>query len=182
MTYYGPKELADAFRTVRNNTIQIAEEIPEEKYSFQPAAGVRTVAQTLVHIANSYRFNYQVHGVERRTSMDGFNFPAFIGEVMADEQKPRTKAEIVQLLKDNGKTVEQWLGSLSEEFLGEQIGMPHNAQPPRKSRFEMLAGMKEHEMHHRGQLMLVERILGITPHLTRQMQERMAAMQAAAKS
>ena len=32
-------------------------------------------------------------------------------------------------------------------------------------------------MHHRGQLMLVERMLGITPHLTRQMQERMAAMQ-----
>jgi hypothetical protein len=29
-------------------------------------------------------------------------------------------------------------------------------------------------MHHRGQLMLVERMLGITPHLTRHMQERMA--------
>jgi hypothetical protein len=32
-------------------------------------------------------------------------------------------------------------------------------------------------MHHRGQLMLIERILGIVPHLTRQMQERMAQMQ-----
>ena len=42
----------------------------------------------------------------------------------------------------------------------------------------MLASVKEHEMHHRGQLMLVERMLGITPHLTRAMQERMAAMQA----
>ena len=40
--------------------------------------------------------------------------------------------------------------------------------------------VKEHEMHHRGQLMLIERMLGITPHLTRDMQERMAAMQAAA--
>jgi hypothetical protein len=30
-------------------------------------------------------------------------------------------------------------------------------------------------MHHRAQLMLVERILGIVPHLTRQMQERLAA-------
>jgi uncharacterized damage-inducible protein DinB len=33
-------------------------------------------------------------------------------------------------------------------------------------------------MHHRGQLMLIERILGIVPHLTRQMQERIAQMQA----
>jgi uncharacterized damage-inducible protein DinB len=27
-------------------------------------------------------------------------------------------------------------------------------------------------MHHRGQLMLMERMLGIVPHLTRQRQER----------
>ncbi len=38
----------------------------------------------------------------------------------------------------------------------------------------MLLSVKEHEMHHRGQLMLIERILGITPHLTRRMQERFA--------
>jgi uncharacterized damage-inducible protein DinB len=47
--------------------------------------------------------------------------------------------------------------------------------PPTKTRFEMLLGAKEHEMHHRRQLMLIERMLGIVPHLTRQMQERMAA-------
>jgi len=32
-------------------------------------------------------------------------------------------------------------------------------------------------MHHRGQLMLIERMLGIVPHLTRQMQERLNQMQ-----
>jgi uncharacterized damage-inducible protein DinB len=46
----------------------------------------------------------------------------------------------------------------------------------------MLIAVKEHEMHHRGQLMLVERMLGITPHLTREAQARRAAMEAAAKS
>jgi uncharacterized damage-inducible protein DinB len=39
----------------------------------------------------------------------------------------------------------------------------------------MLLSPKEHEMHHRAQLMLVERILGIVPHLTREQQARMAA-------
>jgi uncharacterized damage-inducible protein DinB len=183
MTYYGPKELAAAFRTVRNNTIQIAEEIPEDKYSFQPAPGARTAGQTLVHIAASYRFNYQVHGVEKRTAMEGFDFPAFFAGVMADEQKSRNKAEIVQLLKDTGDTVEKWLGSLSDDFLAQTVTMPPHGQPSAsKTRFEMLSGIKEHEMHHRGQLMLIQRMLGITPHLTRQMQERFAAMQAAAKS
>jgi len=48
-----------------------------------------------------------------------------------------------------------------------------------KSRFERLLSAKEHEMHHRGQLMLIERQLGIVPHVTRQFNERMAAMRAA---
>jgi hypothetical protein len=34
-------------------------------------------------------------------------------------------------------------------------------------------------MHHRGQLMLIERMIGIVPHLTRDFQERVARMQAA---
>ena len=37
MTYYGSKELAAAFRTVRNNTIKIAEEIPESQYGVAAA-------------------------------------------------------------------------------------------------------------------------------------------------
>jgi uncharacterized damage-inducible protein DinB len=45
----------------------------------------------------------------------------------------------------------------------------------------MLIAVKEHEMHHRGQLMLMERMIGIVPHLTRDQQARMAAMQAAQK-
>jgi uncharacterized damage-inducible protein DinB len=48
-----------------------------------------------------------------------------------------------------------------------------------KTRFENLLSAKEHEMHHRGQLMLVQRMLGITPHLTRQMEERQRARAAA---
>jgi uncharacterized damage-inducible protein DinB len=41
----------------------------------------------------------------------------------------------------------------------------------------MLLSPKEHEMHHRGQLMVLERMLGLVPHLTRQFQDRMAQAQ-----
>jgi len=43
----------------------------------------------------------------------------------------------------------------------------------------MLLSAKEHEMHHRGQLMMLQRMIGLVPHLTRQMQERHAQAQAA---
>ena len=45
----------------------------------------------------------------------------------------------------------------------------------------MLLAAKEHEMHHRAQLMLIERMIGIVPHLTREAQERMARFQAQAQ-
>jgi uncharacterized damage-inducible protein DinB len=55
--------------------------------------------------------------------------------------------------------------------------MPPGATPASKTRFEMLLSVKEHEMHHRAQIMLIERMLGIVPHLTRDAQQRMQQMQ-----
>jgi uncharacterized damage-inducible protein DinB len=177
MDYYGGKDLARAYRTVRENTIKIAEEIPESKLDFSPAPGVRTVRQLLTHIALADSFS-SVHR-EKRTNFDGFNFPALVGQMQAEEAKPRTKAELIALLKQRGEETASWLESLSDDFLAEQFMQPRG-EPKTKSRFEMIMSMKEHEMHHRGQLMLIERMLGITPHLTRQMQERFAAAQARA--
>ena len=57
---------------------------------------------------------------------------------------------------------------------------PLEMEPASKTRFEMLLGPKEHEMHHRAQLMVLQRMIGQVPHLTRLMQERMAQVQAGA--
>ena len=175
MNCYGGKDLAHAYRTVRENTIKVAEDIPESKLDFTPAPGVRTVRQMLAHIALSDSFS-SVHK-EKRTSFEGVNFPALVAQMQAEEAKPRTKAELIALLRQRGEETATWLESLSDEFLAEPFTQPRGT-PATKSRFEMIMGMKEHEMHHRGQLMLVERMLGITPHLTRAMQERFAAAQA----
>ena len=81
------------------------------------------------------------------------------------------------MLRDDGERFAKWLESLSDDFLGERVAMPAGMTPASKSRFEMILGVKEHEMHHRAQLMLMERMIGIVPHLTREMQARMAAAQ-----
>jgi uncharacterized damage-inducible protein DinB len=174
MTYYGPKEIASSFRTVRENTIQIAEDIPENQYSFQPAPGTRTVAQTLVHIAMLSRFQRELGNL---TSFEGFDFAKFRAHASAEEAKPRTKAEIIQLLRETGEDHAGWVETLGEDSLAQVFAFPAGAQPPSRTRFDMLLSVKEHEMHHRAQLMVVERLLGITPHLTRRQEERMAAMQ-----
>ena len=96
--------------------------------------------------------------------------PGLMAKLGAEEAESRTKAEVIDLLKRNGETWAQFLEGASEEFLAESVQMPAGATPPAKSRFEILLSVKEHEMHHRGQLMLIERMIAIVPHLTRQMQ------------
>ncbi len=176
MSIYGGKELANAFRTVRKNTIQVAQDIPEDKYGFVAAPEVRTVARMLTHIAISTRISEDLNkkGV---TTLVGFDFLGLIDKFNAEEAKLRTKTEILELLRTEGDKFAAWLETLTPEFLAETVTDPDGKTL--KTRFERLLTAKEHEMHHRAQLMLIERQLGIVPHLTRQFQERVAQIRAA---
>ena len=179
MNYYSAKELADSFRTVRKNTLVIAQEIPEEKYGFRPAPDTRSVGELLSHLALSHKFQYQIQATERRTTLVGFDFPSMLKRIVAEEKEPRTKDQILEMLRHSGETWAVFLQGLTEDFLAEQVQMPAGMTPPAKSRFEMVLSVKEHEMHHRGQLMLIERLIGIVPHMTREMQSRLASAAAA---
>ena len=180
MTGYGAKDLARQFRTVRANTIKIAEEIEESNYSFRPTPNSRTVGEVLAHIGLLTRFNVKVHAEDKATTLAGYNFGELMGPLMAEEMLPRTKAELMQLLKDEGEKYASFVEPLTDEFLAEMVEMPPGGDAA-KTRFEMLLGVKEHEMSHRGQLMLMQRLLGQVPMMTRVMNERMAAMMAAPK-
>jgi uncharacterized damage-inducible protein DinB len=175
MNYYAAKELAESFRTVRKNTLVIAQDLPEEKYGFRPAPDTRSVAELLAHVALAHNFQYQIHAVERRTTLVGFDFPSIMRRLASEEKEPRSKEQILDMLRFSGEKWAGFLDGLPTDFLAQQVQMPQGMTPLAKSRFEMLLSVKEHEMHHRGQLMLIERLVGIVPHMTREMQSRMAA-------
>jgi uncharacterized damage-inducible protein DinB len=177
MTFYGGRELAGAFRTVRKNTIQVAEDIPESKYDFVAAAAVRSVSQMLIHIAIATRLWEEIHKTHRLTTLVGYDFLGVIERFKAEEARPRSKAEILELLRSEGERFASWMESLTPEFLAESVTEPDGKSA--KTRFERFLGVKEHEMHHRAQLMLIERQLGIVPHITLQFNERVAQMRAA---
>src|SRR5580700_9733300 len=127
LTYYGGKELAASFRQVRKNTLTIAQEIPEDKYSFRPAPNTRSVGELLTHIAVSYTFQYQIQAVERRSSLVGFDFPSLMKTITAEEKTPRSKEQILELLRTNGEKWAGWLDGVKEELLAEPVGMPPGA-------------------------------------------------------
>jgi len=175
---YGGKHLANSFRTVRKNTIQVAEDIPEQHYNHVPAAECRSVGKMLTHVAIATDIWDEFHRKQKLTTMKGVNFLGLMERFQAEEAKPRTKAQIIELLRTKGEDFAGWLETLTPEFLSEMVTEGDGVTA--KSRFEFLLAAKEHEMHHRAQLMLIERHFGIVPHVTKVMQERVAQMRAAA--
>jgi uncharacterized damage-inducible protein DinB len=174
MTYYGGKELARAFRTVRRHTRHIADDIPESHYGFRATPDTRSVAELVAHIAAATGWLMDLHGRDRKSFVSLEDFRGYMAGSAASEAglKTRPKADLVAALDETGEAFATWLASLSDQDLSESVGFPTPVDPPAKSRFEMLMSAKEHEMHHRAQLMMLERMIGIVPHLTRARQAR----------
>jgi uncharacterized damage-inducible protein DinB len=177
---YGTSQLAAGTRAVRANTILMAGDIPEDMYGYRATPGTRSIAETLVHIAWLWSSDRILHEEARIQTVEGFDFPGLLKQSEGEEKKPRTKAEIIDFLTKEGEKFASFLEGLPESFLAERVAMPPGADPATKSRFEMLLSPKEHEMHHRGQLMVIQRMVGVVPHLTRAREEYMAAQAAQA--
>ena len=171
MNYYGAKNLAEAWRTVRRNTLQIAEEIPEEQYGFRATDDTMTVGELLAHMATSPMWAIAMVFEERKENVAAEDFPRYFGVAGKAAAALTTKSAIVDALRTNGDDLAARLAGSTEDDLATIVTMPNGS----KTRFELLLGLKEHEMHHRGQLMLMQRMIGIVPHLTRARQERQAA-------
>ena len=179
MTYYGSRNLADSFRTVRKNTLTIANEIPEEQYGYKVTPDVMSVGELLAHIAVSPMWQIEAH-TNKVADIDVAYFGPRLQQATQAEQSLRTKAEIIRALIENGETFAAFVEALDEPTLASVVTFEPPIQPASKSRFEMLLGPKEHEMHHRGQLMLIQRLLGQVPELTRRRQAYRSQAPAAA--
>ena len=122
------------------------------------------------HLCANLHWVHQLHAVDKKShfGMADYQHSVALGNAYVEPLK--TKDAIVKTLETDGEAFAHWLEHLSDATLAEVVTFPPPLQPSQKTRFEMLLGVKEHEMHHRAQLMLIERLLGIVPHLTRQRQ------------
>jgi uncharacterized damage-inducible protein DinB len=173
---YGGKGLAAAFKGVRSNTITIAEEISADQYAFRATPEMMSVAEQLAHLAANTDWQVKLHS----SGLSLVDFEFFQGS-MAEAGAVQAalvsagKDAILSALRAEGEAFTSFLASVRDETLEEMVSFPPPVQPSTKSRFEMLMSAKEHEMHHRGQLMVYQRLLGMVPHLTRQRAARFAA-------
>src|SRR5262249_15788094 len=124
MNLYGLKQLVESARTVRQNTILIAEDISESDYGYRPTPESRSVAETLVHIAMLSRASRLLH---EEASLEDFDFGQLIRKSEIEEKRPRSKNEIVELLRAEGEDWRRWLETLPETQLADHAPLPRRA-------------------------------------------------------
>ena len=179
MMPYSGKDLARSFRTVRKNTIHIANDIPEDQWTFRAAPNTRSIGELLAHIAAVTHYPRHIHIIDKRTELSGPDFGPYLAAGAAYEHTLTSRAAILQALEATGEEFARDLEAQTDADLATVVQFAPPIQPPSKTRFELLLGVKEHEMHHRGQLMLLQRMIGVVPHLTREREARMRPQPAA---
>jgi uncharacterized damage-inducible protein DinB len=163
MSLYGIQQLVAGMRAVRANTIGMAEDIPEEKFGFRATPGTRSIGETFVHIAWLFTSDHILHEEARIGTVEGFDFPALLKKSEVEERQPRSKAEIIELLRAEGERQARWLEQKPESFMAERVGFPGGGSV---SRFEMLLATREHELQHRAQVTVLDRMIGVVPRFT----------------
>src|SRR5579863_8943708 len=102
MTYYSSADLANAFRTVRKNTLLVAHDIPADKFDYRATPDTRTVAETLAHLAANTRWVHRLHGTDKTTAMNPEIFGKYIGESNAYAAGLTTREAILSALERDG--------------------------------------------------------------------------------
>lgn len=147
---------------VEQEVVSAAEAMPEDKYSFAPTngefKGVRTFAEEVKHIAYANHIFFgplMGEKIEAKSIEQNTNGPAEL----------KTKAEIVQYLKDSFALGHRAIATITTENVVEPLAQP--IFPFLSTRLACASIGTWHPMDHYGQMVEYLRMNGIVPPASR---------------
>jgi len=150
------QEFSGFWNQIGNRLITMAEDFPEDKYSFKAQKDERTFGENLVHVADEdYRLLTAIKGAPMG--------PAGGKELKADDYK--TKAAVVQLIKQVVADGGALLQAQGDAGLSKEIKYPYGNFMVHASTAWLDA--IEHSAEHYGQLVVYYRVAGMVPPSSR---------------
>ena len=149
-------DLLKALDDLEKKSVGLAEAAPQEKYSWRPAEGVRSVGEVFTHMAMG---NYYYAGLA------GNKAPADIN-VSGIEKLGTDKTNTVSALKQSFVHVRQTILQLSDADLEKPVKMGGGESTVRYALFIM----EVHQSEHLGQSIAYARSIGVVPPWTAERQ------------
>ena len=142
------QDLLGQVNYIEGQILQLENAIPQDKFSWTPQEGIRSVAETYMHIAAA---NYMIVHVIKGDKMEG--------ESEDFEKSTTDKKEIAENLKNSFADLKEFVGGLSEDDLNKNVhvfGMDFTVR-------SFLMAMFGHMHEHLGQSIAYARFHHITP-------------------
>lgn len=145
-------EFLSYFDRVRGRTLRVVERIPPDRMEWRPAPGAFSFGDLIRHLGAIERWMFAENAALRPSRYPGHG-----------PELTRGHASDVAYLHAMHEEATSILSALSAEDLAARCATPGGASPPV---WKWLRAMIEHEVHHRGQIYLMLRLLGVsTPPL-----------------
>ena len=149
------------WKDVRNGLIEEVEKVPDDQMSFRATPDTRSIAELLQHVVETQKIlvgeTCRENGNLWRQS-----FADHAKEHAAGVRDVSDKEALIELLRSSMESAETAMRSQSDKWDEQVTGL--DGKPTTKGAFLTFAC--SHEMYHRGQLTVFERLLNIEPVLT----------------
>lgn len=143
-------ELIAQIEDAERKMIALAEAIPQDKYGWRPAAGVRSISEVFVHVISANYFVGGMTGVKRDTSV----------KLTRDMEATITdKARIVEMLKQSFAFARRVVTETPDSELDASVNMFGRPATKRAA----LVVLATHNHEHLGQQIAYARMNGIVP-------------------
>jgi len=151
-------DLAFPFSQMEQQVMALAKAVPEDKYGWRPAQGVRSFREVFLHIAYGNQLMLNIS-----TGLHGDELQKEIAAQMKSEGELLTKDQVLQKLTDGFAAVRTALESARAAALSREIDFFGRATTQRG----VLATLDTHIAEHLGQAIAYARMNGIVPPWSR---------------
>ena len=139
-----------ALMFIENQVVSLAEAIPADKYDWRPADGVRSIGESIMHMAAA---NYFIPMTAGHTPPEGV-------DIMTLESSVTEKDDIIAALKASYTYAREGIEKMSDKELKDKVEFPFPGEYNKLSAIMIVTG---HCSEHKGQLIAYARMNGITP-------------------
>lgn len=154
--------LIESWSEVRAGLIKEASQIPEDKFSFRATPDTRSVAEVLQHIVESQKLLVG-ESCRTETNLRRQSFADHIKEYAPEVSAVNDKNGLIELLRASMEVAEASIRGCGEGLVKTTM---QRFDGKEVTKLDFLNFAVAHEMYHRGQLTVYERLLGVEPALT----------------
>lgn len=136
-------------------TVQLINQMPEDKMDYRPGEGARSFSELFKHIAGSSIFLKAV--------FEGTDIYEAFGQMQALEKTTLSKGDLTEKIESNMKDLTTLIKNLSDKDLNKTFEFSFLPGKPLVKIKDVINAMGTHFAHHRGQATTYLRLNGITP-------------------